>query len=308
MALLSVGTMAFDSIETPHGKADRIIGGSATYVAWAASHFCKPIHQVSIIGADFPQQEIKELEARGVDFKGVERVETGKSFYWSGRYHDDMNHRDTLITELNVLTDFNPQLPTHYKQPKVAMLGNLAPSVQLMILNQLEHRPDLVVLDTMNFWMDTALDDLWKVLEQIDVLVINDSEVRQLAGTHSLVKAARIILEMGPNSLIIKKGEHGALLFHQDQIFSAPAMPLAEVFDPTGAGDVFAGGFVGYLAHKGIFGFEELKTAVIVGSVMASFCVEEFGVERLKTIKREELQQRMHYFKKFTEFSLPKHL
>lgn len=304
MALLSVGTMAFDSIETPSGKAERIIGGSGTYVAWAASHFYSPIHQVSIIGGDFPHGEIEELEKKGVGFDAVEIVENRKSFFWSGKYHRDMNARDTLITELNVLEKFDPKLPEKYRQPKCVVLGNLSPTVQLSVLDQLEKKPELIILDTMNFWMDTALEDLKKVLKRVDVLVINDSEAQQLSGMHSLVKAAGSILEMGPKSLIIKKGEHGALLFENDQIFSAPALPLEKVCDPTGAGDTFAGGFIGYLASSGNYSFENKKTAVIVGSALASFCVEKFGVQRLKEINTQDIKDRVDSFKKLATFDV----
>ena len=304
MSLLSVGTMAFDSIETPLGKAERIIGGSGMYVAWAATHFYRPIHQVSIIGNDFPESEMQELSARGVHFDGVESVKDGKSFFWSGRYHEDMNSRDTLITELNVLEQFDPKLPENYKNPKCLMLGNLAPATQISVLDQLNQQPELVVLDTMNFWMDVALNDLKTVLKRIDVLVINDSEARQLSGENALVKAAAKIQAMGPRSLIIKKGEHGALLFEDGRIFSAPAMPLGEVFDPTGAGDVFAGGFIGYLAATGDYSFDNKKTAIIAGSVLASFCVEKFGVQRLKEINEKDITERMNAFKDLAHFNV----
>lgn len=304
MSLLSVGTMAFDSIETPLGKAERIIGGSGIYISWAASQFYQPIHQVSIIGGDFPESEMAQLIKKGVDFKGVETVKEGKSFFWSGRYHDDMNSRDTLITELNVLEQFDPKLPENYKSPKCLMLGNLAPATQISVLNQLNQQPELVVLDTMNFWMDVALDELKAVLKRIDVLVINDSEARQLSGENALVKAAAKIQGMGVRSLIIKKGEHGALLFEDDRIFSAPAMPLSEVFDPTGAGDVFAGGFIGYLAATGDYSFDNKKTAIIAGSALASFCVEKFGVQRLKEINEKDITERMERFKDLANFQL----
>lgn len=304
MSLLSVGTMAFDSIETPSSKAERIIGGSGTYVAWAASHFYRPIHQVSIIGGDFPQEEINELAARGVGFDAVEVVKDGKSFFWSGRYHKDMNTRETLITELNVLEQFDPKLPEDYRTPKCVMLGNLAPAVQMSVIDQLAEKPELIVLDTMNFWMDVALEDLKKVLKRVDVLVINDSEARQLSGAHSLVEAAKIIQAMGPKTLIIKKGEHGALLFEEGKTFSAPAMPMAEVHDPTGAGDTFAGGFIGYLASKGNYSFENKKAAIIVGSAMASFCVEQFGVQRIKEITAQDIQQRIDSFKELAAFEV----
>lgn len=302
MSLLSVGTMAFDSIETPSGKAERIIGGSAIYVAWAASHFYRPIHQVSIIGGDFPDSEIEELKTRGVEFDAVELVKNGKSFYWSGHYHKDMNTRDTLITELNVLEQFNPKLPENFRQPQCVMLGNLAPAVQMSVLDQLNKKPDLIVLDTMNFWMDVALDELKQVLQRIDVLVINDSEAQQLSGVHSLVKAAKLIQQMGPKTLIIKKGEHGALLFENQQIFSAPALPMPQVTDPTGAGDTFAGGFIGYLAATGDYSFENKKTAIIYGSALASFCVEKFGVQRLKELTSQNIKERIATFKELAYF------
>lgn len=302
MSLISVGTMAFDAIETPFGKTDKIIGGSATYVAWSASHFYKPVKQVSIIGGDFPAEEITALEARGVDFEGVEVVKEGKSFFWSGKYHLDMNSRDTLITDLNVLEQFNPQLPASYRDGAYLMLGNLVPAIQQDVIRQMQSRPKLIVLDTMNFWMDTALDDLKATLKLIDVLVINDSEARQLSGAYAVVQAARIIMDMGPKTLIIKKGEHGALLFSENRIFSAPALPLDRVFDPTGAGDSFAGGFIGYLASTGDLSFDNMKTAVIAGSAMASFCVEKFGPERLKEISPEDVSARIRQFAELVTF------
>lgn len=302
MSLIVVGTMAYDAIETPFGKTDRIVGGSATYVAWSAANFYQPIRQVSIVGGDFEQSEMDALSAKGVSFEGVERVEDGKSFFWSGRYHTDMNTRDTLITDLNVLAQFNPVLPELYQDCEFLMLGNLAPSVQKSVINQLQKRPKLIVLDTMNFWMDIALDELKDVLKEIDVLVVNDGEARQLSGEYSLVKAAKAIRAMGPKYLIIKKGEHGALLFYNEQIFSAPALPLEVVFDPTGAGDTFAGGFIGYLAQKNDISFEAMKKAVITGSAMASFCVEKFGPERLKEISRKDIDQRIDQFAELARF------
>lgn len=302
MSLIVVGTMAYDAIETPFGKTDRIVGGSATYVAWSASNFYKNIKQVSIVGGDFEQKEIDELAARGVAFEGVEIVKEGKSFFWSGRYHTDMNTRDTLITDLNVLEQFNPKLPESYQDCEYLMLGNLAPAVQLSVIQQLKNRPKLIVLDTMNFWMDIALDGLKEVLKSIDVLVVNDGEARQLSGEFSLVKAAKVIRAMGPKYLIIKKGEHGALLFYNEEIFSAPALPLEEVFDPTGAGDTFAGGFIGYIAQQGDLSFETMKKAVIVGSAMASYCVEKFGPERLKEISQTDIEHRLTTFKSLAQF------
>lgn len=296
MSLLVIGTMAFDALETPFGKVDRIIGGSATYAAWAASNFVKPIKQVSIIGGDFPKEELEQLEARGVSFEGVEVVPDGKSFFWSGRYHMDMNTRDSLITDLNVLAQFNPQIPDSYQDCEFVMLGNLVPAVQMQVLDQLKNKPKLVIMDTMNFWMDVAMDDLKKVLGRVDLLMVNDGEARQLSGEYSLVKAARKIQAMGPKFLIIKKGEHGALLFYNSRIFSAPALPLEDVFDPTGAGDTFAGGFIGYIARTGDISFENMKTAVIVGSAMASFCVEKFGPTRMKELKATDIEARVSDF------------
>jgi len=304
MSLLVVGTMAFDALETPFGKVDRIIGGSATYVAWSASNFYHDIKQVSIIGGDFPQSEIDNLAARGVDFAGVEVVKDGKSFFWSGRYHMDMNTRDTLVTDLNVLAQFNPTLPESYRDSEIVMLGNLVPAVQMSVLNQMRQRPKLVIMDTMNFWMEVALDDLKKVLTMVDVLMVNDSEARELSGEHSLVKAAMKIQAMGPKYLIIKKGEHGALLFHEKNVFYAPALPLEDVFDPTGAGDTFAGGFVGHIARTKDISFENMKTAIIVGSALASFCVEKFGPTRLQELTKEEIDQRIREFVDLVNFDI----
>lgn len=304
MSLLIVGTMAFDALETPFGKVDRIIGGSAVYAAWAASNFVKPIKQVSIVGGDFPQQEMDELTQRGVTMEGVEVVKDGKSFFWSGRYHMDMNTRDTLVTDLNVLAQFDPKIPDSYQDVEFVMLGNLAPAVQISVLNQLKKRPKFIILDTMNFWMDVALDDLKKVLGMVDLLMVNDSEARQLGGEHSIVKAARKIQAMGPKCVIVKKGEHGALLFYNDKIFSAPALPLEDVFDPTGAGDTFAGGFIGYLARINDVSFEHMKAAVIVGSAMASYCVEKFGPTRLKEITGEDIDKRVNDFVTLANFEV----
>lgn len=304
MSLIVVGTMAFDAIETPFGKVDRIIGGSATYVAWAASNFYTPIKQVSIIGNDFPQEEISKLEKRGVEFEGVEVVPDGKSFFWSGRYHTDLNMRDTLVTDLNVLERFNPQLPEGYQDCEFLMLGNLAPAVQISVINQLKKRPKLIVMDTMNFWMSVALDDLRKALTMVDVLMVNDSEARELSGEYSLVKAAAKIQAMGPKYLIIKKGEHGALLFYGKQVFFAPALPLEEVFDPTGAGDTFAGGFIGHIARTKDISFENMKTAIIVGSAMASYCVEKFGPTKLQEINKEDINSRINEFVELAEFEI----
>ncbi len=304
MAIITLGTMAFDAIETPFGKIDKIVGGSATYLAYAASHLTQPIQQISIVGNDFPEDEMNELERRGVKLTGVEIVKDKKSFFWSGKYYLDMNTRDTLITDLNVLADFNPKVPDAYQGSDFLMLGNLMPSLQLSVINQLTERPKLIVLDTMNFWMETALPDLKTVLTMIDVLMINDSEARQLSGEFSLVKAARKVMEMGPKFLIIKKGEHGALLFYDDHVFFAPALPLENVFDPTGAGDTFAGGFIGHLAHTKDISFENMKTAIIVGSAMASFCVEKFGPQRLKEITKNDIDTRLKEFVQLVNFDI----
>ncbi len=304
MSLLIVGTMAFDALETPFGKVDRIIGGSATYAAWAASNFVSPIKQVSIVGGDFPQEEMSALEQRGVVMEGVEVVKDGKSFFWSGKYHLDMNTRDTLVTDLNVLAQFDPKIPESYQDADFVMLGNLAPAVQLTVLQQLRTRPKFIILDTMNFWMDVALDGLKDVLKMVDLLMVNDSEARQLGGEHSLVKAARKIQAMGPKCVIVKKGEHGALLFYENQIFSAPALPLEDVFDPTGAGDTFAGGFIGYLARVNDVSFESMKAGVIVGSAMASYCVEKFGPNRLKEITAADIDSRVNDFVTLANFEV----
>jgi len=304
MSLLVVGTMAFDALETPFGKVDRVIGGSATYVAWSASYFTQPIRQVSIIGGDFPEAEITALKDRGVTFEGVEVIKEGKSFFWSGRYHMDMNTRDSLITDLNVLADFNPQLPDSYQDCEFLMLGNVVPAIQMSVIKQLRKRPKLIVLDTMNFWMETAMDDLKKAIGMVDVLLVNDSEARQLTGEYSLPKAAMKIQEMGPKFLIIKKGEHGALLFHGKSVFYAPALPLDEVFDPTGAGDTFAGGFMGHLAKTKDISFENMKTAIIYGSAMASFCVEKFGPQRLQELSQNDIQERMQSFVDLVNFDI----
>lgn len=304
MALIVVGTMAFDAIETPFGKTDKIIGGSATYVAYAASNFLKPVQQVSIVGYDFPEDEMADLKSRGVQTEGVEVVKDKKSFFWSGKYHMDMNTRDTLITDLNVLADFDPQIPESYQGAEFLMLGNLMPRLQKSVIEQLRNRPKLIVLDTMNFWMETALDDLKEVLQMVDVLMVNDAEARELSQEFSLVKAAKKILATGPKYLIIKKGEHGALLFHGDEVFYAPALPLEDVFDPTGAGDTFAGGFIGHLARTKDVSFENMKTAIIVGSAMASFCVEKFGPERLKEITKGDIDRRLMQFQELVSFDI----
>lgn len=296
--------MAFDAIETPFGKVDKIIGGSATYVAYAASNFIKPVQQISIVGNDFPQEEMDQLTGRGVELDGVEIVPDKKSFFWSGKYHIDMNTRDTLVTDLNVLADFNPVVPESYQGAEFLMLGNLMPSLQLSVIKQLRTRPKLIVMDTMNFWMDIAMDDLKAVLKEVDVLLVNDGEARQLSEEVSLVKAARKILTMGPKFLIIKKGEHGALLFHENHVFFAPALPLEEVFDPTGAGDTFAGGFIGHLAKTKDISFENMKTAIIVGSAMASFCVEKFGPQRMQEITKADIDERIGEFVQLVNFDI----
>jgi sugar/nucleoside kinase (ribokinase family) len=304
MSITVVGTMAFDAIETPFGKTDKIIGGSATYVAYAASNFVQPVQQISIVGYDFPQQEFKSLHERGIITDGVVIVPDKKSFFWSGRYHLDMNTRDTLITDLNVLADFNPQVPDNFQGSEFLMLGNLVPAIQQKVIEQFKRRPKLIVMDTMNFWIETAWEDLKKVFTMVDVLLVNDSEARQISGEHSLVKAAKKILKMGPKFLIVKKGEHGALLFNNDSVFFAPALPLDDVFDPTGAGDTFAGGFIGHLAKTNDISFENMKTAIIIGSAMASFCVEKFGVQRLKEITKNEIDVRLKEFIQLVSFDI----
>lgn len=304
MSLITVGTMAFDAIETPFGKISKIVGGSATYVAYAASNFVKPVQQISIIGNDFPQEELDELRSRGVHLDGVEIVPDKKSFFWSGRYHEDMNSRDTLTTDLNVLADFDPKVPDSYQGAEFLMLGNLAPKIQLNVIQEMKKRPKLIAMDTMNFWMESAMSELKIVLKYVDMLIVNDAEARQLTGLFSLVKAAKSIMQMGPKYVIIKKGEHGALLFQDDEVFYAPALPLEDVFDPTGAGDTFAGGFIGHLAKTGDISFENMKRAIIVGSAMASFCVEKFGPIRLKEINQEDINNRIQQFKDLVSFDI----
>lgn len=304
MSLLTIGTVAIDSIETPYGKADRIVGGAATYISLAASHYTSDIKIVSIIGEDFPQEELNFLENKGVDTSGVKRIEGEKSFFWSGKYQIDMNSRDTLDTQLNVLADFNPVLTPSQQESDYLMLGNLTPAIQMSVLKQMKSRPKITAMDTMNFWMDTAMDELKEVITHVDILTINDEEAKQLSGDKNLSKAAEIILEMGPKFLIIKKGEHGALLFDKDNVFFAPALPLSQVFDPTGAGDTFAGGMMGYLAGKGELNFNNLKSAIIHASAMASFCVEEFGINRLKTISQNDLDNRLNMFVDLVHFDL----
>ncbi|MBD0400364.1 PfkB family carbohydrate kinase [Flammeovirga sp. EKP202] len=304
MSLLTVGSVAFDAIETPFGKTDKIIGGAGTYISISSSFFVKPVRVVAVVGDDFPQEYIKTLQDQGVDTEGLQIKEGEKTFFWAGKYHNDMNSRDTLVTELNVLEHFDPIVPESYQGTEYVMLGNLSPQVQSTVIERMKDRPKLVVMDTMNFWMDIAMEDLAKTISMVDVLSVNDEEARQLSGEYSLRKAAKKIMAMGPKYLIIKKGEHGALLFHEDQIFSAPALPLEEVFDPTGAGDTFAGGFIGYLAKTDDISFENMKKAVIYGSAMASFCVEKFGTERLLEITEKDLEARVQEFHKLTSFDM----
>ena len=303
MSLVIVGTVAFDAIETPFGKTDKIVGGAATFAGLAASFLYNDVKLISVVGEDFGDN-ITLFKQRNIATEGIEVVAGGKSFFWSGRYHNDMNSRDTLSTELNVLADFDPKVPVSYQDCDYLLLGNLTPQVQIVTLDRLYKKPKLVVLDTMNFWMNVALDDLKKVLRKVDVLTINDAEARQLSGEYSLVKAAQKIIEMGPDYLIIKKGEHGALLFGEGQIFSAPALPLAEVFDPTGAGDTFAGGFIGYLARVKTVNFSNMKNALIYGSALASFCVEQFGTTRLETLTHEEISDRIQQFVELSRFEI----
>lgn len=304
MSLLTVGSVAFDAIETPFGKTDKIIGGAGTYIAIAASFYEKDQRIVSVVGEDFPQEMLDQLKGRGVDLDGLQIKQGEKTFFWSGRYHNDMNSRDTLITELNVLEHFDPIIPESYQGSDYLLLGNLSPQVQSQVIERLTDRPKLIAMDTMNFWMDIALEPLKETLALVDVLIINDEEARQLSGEYSLVKAAKTIREMGPKYLIIKKGEHGALLFHENKMFYAPALPLEEVFDPTGAGDTFAGGFMGYIASTDDTSFDNMKRAIINGSALASFCVEEFGTERLMNITKADLKERIEEFVALTNFEI----
>lgn len=304
MSVIVVGSMAFDAIETPFGRSNKIVGGAATYIAWSASNFTRPIQQISVVGGDFPREELSVLEARGVQMEGVQVKKDKKSFFWHGRYHLDMNTRDTLETQLNVLGDFEPVVPPSYQGADILMLGNLSPAVQLSVIQQLKERPRLIVLDTMNFWMETAMPDLEKVLKEVDILLVNDSEARQLSAQYSLVRAAKEIMKMGPKYLVIKKGEHGALLFHGDHVFFAPALPIDEVFDPTGAGDTFAGGFVGYLDNTKDYSFEGMKSAIIIGSAIASFCVEKFGTTRLRELTRQNIDERVQQFVELVNFDI----
>jgi len=302
--LLIVGTVAFDAIETPFGKTDKILGGAATFIGLAASQFNVKSAIVSVVGDDFPQEYLDLLSSKNIDISSLEVVKGGKTFFWKGKYHNDLNSRDTLVTELNTLADFNPVVPNNFKDADVVMLGNLHPSVQLSVIKQMSERPKLIILDTMNFWMDNTLEELTNVIKHVDVLTINDEEARQLTNEYSLVKAAQAIYKMGPKYVVIKKGEHGALLFNEDNVFFAPALPLEEVFDPTGAGDTFAGGFAGYLAATENISFSNLKNAVIQGSNLASFCVERFGTERMKDLNRIEVNKRLHQFKALTQFDI----
>jgi sugar/nucleoside kinase (ribokinase family) len=304
MSLVVTGTVAFDAIETPFGKTDKIVGGAATYACLAASYFYKNVKMVGVVGDDFPKEDIQSFQEHGISTEGLQVKAGEKSFFWSGKYHNDMNSRDTLVTDLNVLADFDPILPESYQDCEFLLLGNLSPQVQQTTIKRLKNRPKLIVLDTMNFWMDIALDELLATLKLVDVLTINDAEARQLSGEYSLVKAAEKILKMGPTYLIIKKGEHGALLFHENKVFSAPALPLAEVFDPTGAGDTFAGGFIGYLAQVDTINFNNMKNAIIYGSALASFCVEKFGTERVKNLSEAEIEARVKEFVRLTSFTI----
>ena len=305
MSLLVIGSVAFDDIETPFGRAEKIVGGAGTYIAWAASYFVRDIRIVSIVGEDFPKGELDALESRGVNTSGIKIVEGGKSFFWAGKYHLNLNARDTLVTDLNVLADFDPELTPAERDCEYVMLGNLTPAIQMSVIEQMNVHPKVLALDTMNYWMDSAMEQLQEVLTHIDLLIINDEEARQLSGQYSLLKASEIILAMGPKYLVIKKGEHGALLFGEEQIFFAPALPLTEVQDPTGAGDTFAGGLMGFLASREMINFEILKQAIICGSAMASFCVEKFGTEALRNLTMQEVQERLDKFTALVNFESP---
>ncbi|PQB05360.1 PfkB family carbohydrate kinase [Aureitalea marina] len=302
--LVIVGTVAFDDIETPFGRSDKILGGAATFIGLAASQFKVSGSVVSVVGGDFPKSYLQLLEDKGMDISAIEVIPDGKTFFWSGRYHNDMNSRDTLSTELNVLADFKPVVAKNYLDSEVLMLGNLHPNIQISVIEQMNSRPNLIILDTMNYWMDNTLDELMQVIKMVDVITINDEEARQLTGEYSLVVAAHKIMTMGPKFVVIKKGEHGALLFHKEEVFFAPALPLEEVFDPTGAGDTFAGGFAGYLAKTGDYSYENMKNAIIYGSALASFCVERFGTERLIDLSKPEMHQRLQQFKNLTQFDI----
>jgi sugar/nucleoside kinase (ribokinase family) len=302
MSLLSIGTVAFDALETPYGKTDKIIGGSCTYIALSAAFFLPKVNVVAVVGDDFPQEYMDTLTSRGINLDGLQIKQGEKSFFWAGKYHNNMNSRDTLVTELNVLADFKPAIPASYQDCDYLMLGNLTPQVQIEAIQGLTKRPKLVVMDTMNFWMDVAMDDLKRVLTMVDVLCINDEEARQLSEQYSLRTAAKMIMAMGPKTLIIKKGEHGALLFQGDRMFYCPALPLEDVFDPTGAGDTFVGGFIGYLAKTDDISFENMRRAIVHGSAMASFCVEKFGTERLFEITESDLASRVNEFRELASF------
>ena len=304
MRLLTVGSVAFDAIETPFGKTDKIVGGAGTYIALSSSFYVIDQRLVAVVGEDFPKEMIETLQSRGVNTQGLQIKQGEKTFFWSGKYHNDMNSRDTLVTELNVLEHFDPIIPASYQGTEYVMLGNLSPQVQRQVIERLDNRPKLIAMDTMNFWMDIAMDELQKTMSMVDVLIINDEEARQLSKEYSLVKAAKIIRDMGPKYLIIKKGEHGALLFHGEKVFFAPALPLEDVFDPTGAGDTFAGGFMGYLAATDDTSFDNMKRALIVGSALASFCVEKFGTERLMEITPADLHKRIQRFVALTDFNM----
>ncbi len=305
MSLLTVGTVALDTIETAFGKRERVVGGAAMYIGLAASKFTTPINLVSVIGGDFPEEELTFMKSLGINLDGLQVKKDEKSFFWAGKYHDDMNGRDTLATELNVLAEFNPILPEAYKKPDYVMLGNLTPEIQMQVLAQLKKRPKLIAMDTMNFWMDVAWDSLMKTIKKVDMLLINDEEARQMSGEHSLMKAAKAILKMGPKVLVIKKGEHGALLFQDNDVFYAPALPLEEVVDPTGAGDTFAGGMMGYLSMQNRLSKANFRKSIIVGSAMASFCVEKFSNERMKEITKDMVRSRIKQFEKLVKFSAP---
>ena len=304
MSLLTVGSVAFDAIETPFGKTDKIIGGAGTYIALSASFYEQNQKIVSVVGDDFPKEMLETLAAKGVDLEGLQIKQGEKTFFWSGRYHNDMNSRDTLVTELNVLENFDPIIPESYQGTEYLILGNLSPQVQRSVIERLAKRPKLIAMDTMNFWMDIAMDELKKTIKLVDVLIINDEEARQLSGEYSLAKASKVIRAMGPKYLIIKKGEHGALLFNEDKVFFAPALPLEEVFDPTGAGDTFAGGFIGYLASTDDISFDNMKRAIINGSAMASFCVEKFGTEKLLSITKQDVENRIEQFVALANFDI----
>ena len=304
MRLVTVGSVAFDAIESPFGKTDKIVGGAGTFITLASSFFVKEQGIISVVGDDFPASTLENMKAKGIDIQGIQIKAGEKTFFWSGRYHNDMNSRDTLVTELNVLEHFNPIVPQAFQGADYLMLGNLSPQVQRMVIERMEKRPKLIAMDTMNFWMDIALEELKKTMALVDVLIINDEEARQLSGVYSLVKAAKVIRSMGPKTVIIKKGEHGALLFHEENMFFAPALPLEDVFDPTGAGDTFAGGFMGYIAATDDFSFENMKRAIIAGSALASFCVEKFGTQRLLELTKEELNTRVKQFVTLGNFEM----